>query len=181
MVDFNKVIEMVELILKNEIYDNKSFNDFCIEFYLETRALPLSKFLRLKGYGSKLPKLMNTRKAGEVLYETQNNKENFKILEKYSYEEIPQLNYSAIMLLRKTTLERNWRKLVDYLEGRGTIEEISRKNSKILLPEEKEKLENYIKKELGISSGELEWFLAKAPLLFENKKVYNALKRMIYN
>jgi len=179
MVDFNKIIEMCELILKNEIYDNKSFNEFCIEFFLETRTIPLSKFLRMRGYSSKLPKLMNTRKAGEVLSETINNPENIKILKKYSYDEIPQLNYSAIMVLRKTTLERNWKKVIEYIDGKGTIEEINRINRKVLLPEEKEKLEDFLKKELDLTSGEIEWFLEKAKIMIDNKKVYNAIKKIL--
>lgn len=179
MVDFNKIIEMCDLILKNETYDNKTFNEFCIDFFLETRAIPLSKFLRMRGYSSKLPKLMNTRKAGEVLSETLSNPENIKILKKFSYDEIPQLNYSAIMVLRKTTLERNWKKVIEYIEGKGTIEEINRINRKVLLPEEKEKLEDYLKKELDLSSGELEWFLEKAKIIINNKKVNNAIKKIL--
>lgn len=180
MVNFEKVIEMSNLILNNEIYDTKSFNEFCIEYFLETRALPLSKFLRLKGYSSKLPKLMNTRKAGEVLHESINNKDLFFLKEK-GYNEIPQLNYSVIMVLRKTSLEKNWKKIIDYLEGKGTIEEINRLNSKILLPDEKKKIEDFLKKELNLTSGELEWFLSKSQILIENKKVLNAIKKIIYS
>lgn len=177
MVNFDKILEMVDLICDNEIYDNKSFNEFCIEFFLETRSIPLSKFLRLKGYSNKLPKIMNTRKAGEVLYDTVNNEKD--ILNKFSYEKVPELNYSVIMILRKIPLEKNWKRIIEYLEGKGTIEEINRINQRTLLPEEKEKIEEFLKSKLELTTGELEWFLSKSKIIVNDKKVFNAIKKLV--
>ena len=66
MVDFKKIDTLIGYIEEGSIPEDKSFNQFAIEFYLETKTLTLSKYLRLKGKSSKLPKIMNTKKAGEV-------------------------------------------------------------------------------------------------------------------
>ncbi len=179
MVNFDKIIEMIELICNSDYYTNKTFNDFAIEFFLETRAIPLSKFLRLRGFSNKMPKIMNLRKAGEVLYQTPNSKEVKEIFDSFNLVEVPQLNYSAIMVLRKTTIEKNWKKLLEYINGQGTIEDINRRNQTNLLPEEIEKIENYIKQDLALTSGEFQWFKEKAKKLLENKKTLNSLKKIL--
>lgn len=178
MVNFDKIIEMIDLICESDYYPNKSFNDFAIEFFLETRAIPLSKFLRLRGFSNKMPKIMNLRKAGEVLYQTSTSEEMKNTLFSLGINEIPQLNYSAIMVLRKTTLEKNWKKLLEYINGQGTIDDINRRNQDSLLPEEVEKIESYIKQELGLTSGEFNWFKEKAKKLINNKKVFNAIRKI---
>ncbi len=179
MVNFDKIIEMIELICTSDYYSNKTFNEFAIEFFLETRTIPLSKFLRLRGYSNKMPKIMNLRKAGEVLYQSNSSEEIKNFIFSSGFKEVPQLNYSAIMVLRKTTLEKNWKKLSEYLNGQGTIDDINKRNQVSLLPEEVEKIENYIKQELGLTSGELQWFKEKTKKLFNNKKTLNSLKKII--
>ncbi|MBN2838062.1 MAG: hypothetical protein JXM74_04840 [Fusobacteriaceae bacterium] len=179
MVNFDLVIEMVNTICKGDVSNGMSFNEFCVKFYLETKILPLSKFLRLKGYSSKIPKIMNTRKAGEIIFESKNSNEILELLKKEGFSEIPQLNYSSIMILRKTSLDRNWIKLISYLKGEGTIEQIVRNNKKILLPEEKIKINEYLQSELNLNSTELSWLLNKFEKILSEKKILNSIKKLV--
>lgn len=48
MVNFDKVDEMIEIIEDGELQDGKNFNQFAVEFYLESKSLPLSKYLRMQ-------------------------------------------------------------------------------------------------------------------------------------
>lgn len=98
MVNFELVLEMAELIAQGNIPKSMNFNEFCIKFHLETKVIPLSKFLRMKGFSNKMPKIMNTRKAGEVLFESKSNTEILELIKKEGYPDIPQLNYSVIMI-----------------------------------------------------------------------------------
>ena len=180
MVNFELVLEMANTIAEGNIPHGMDFNDFCIKFYLETKVIPLSKFLKLKGFSNKMPKIMNTRKAGEVLFESKNNNDILEILKKEGYSNIPQLNYSAIMVLRKTTLDKNWKKVISYLKGEGTIEEIIRNSKKLLIPEEREKINEYVQSELNLNSTELTWLLDKFNKIQNNKKVLNSLKKLVW-
>ena len=38
-----------------------------------------------------------------------------EILKKYGFIEFPQLNFSSVMLLRKTSIEKNWIKVLEYI------------------------------------------------------------------
>ena len=179
MVNFELVLEMANIIAQGDIPKGMDFNDFCIKFYLETKVIPLSKFLRMKGFSNKMPKIMNTRKAGEVLFESKNNPDILELIKKEGYSDIPQLNYSAIMILRKTSLEKNWKKVISYLKGEGTIDEIIRSNKKILIPEEREKINEYVQSELNLNSTELHWLLDKFNKIQNNKKVINSIKKLL--
>lgn len=179
MVNFELVLNMAELIAQGNITKSMSFNEFCVKFYLETKVIPLSKFLRMKGFSNKMPKIMNTRKAGEVLFESKNNPNILELLKKEGYSDIPQLNYSAIMILRKTTLDKNWKKVISYLKGEGTIDEIIRSNKKILIPEERDKINEYIQNELNLNSTELTWLLDKFKKIQTNKKISNSIKKLL--
>ena len=179
MVNFELVLEMANIIAQGDIPKGMDFNDFCIKFYLETKVIPLSKFLRIKGFSNKMPKIMNTRKAGEVLFESKNNPDILELIKKEGYSDIPQLNYSAIMILRKTSLEKNWKKTISYLKGEGTIDEIIRSNKKILIPEEREKINEYVQSELNLNSTELHWLLDKFNKIQNNKKVINSIKKLL--
>lgn len=179
MVNFELVIEMIEKICIGDISKGMTFNDFCVKFYLETKILPLSKFLSMRGYSNKMPKIMNTRKAGEVLFESRNRKEIEEIIKKEGYSEIPQLNYSAIMVLRKAPLDKNWQKLMCYLKGDGTIDQILKSNKKMILPEEKSKINEFIQEELNISSTELFWLLDKYQKMTKNRKITNAMNKLL--
>jgi len=178
MVNFELIIEMVDKICEGDIPKGIKFNEFCIKFYMETKLLPLSKFLKMRGYSNKMPKIMNTRKAGELLFESKGKKEIEELIKNTGYSEIPQLNYSAVMVLRKVPLEKNWQKLLIYLKGEGTIDEILRTNKKILLPEERSKINEFIQEELGISSTELIWLVEKYQKMRQNRKIINSIHKL---
>lgn len=179
MVNFELVIDMVNTICQGDITKGMSFNDFCIKFYLETRALPLSKFLKMRGYANKMPKIMNTRKAGEVLFESKGRKEIEEIIQKAGYKEVPQLSYSALMVLRKVSLEKNWERIIAYLKGQGTIDEILKLNKKLILPEERSKIIEYAQQELNLSSNEMQWFIDMYKKVNTNKKLLNSLNKLL--
>lgn len=179
MTNFSKIENMLTYISSTTIPENQTFNEFATQFYLETRNIPLSKFLKVRDYKSKTPKIMNTKKAGELLYETKNNREILDLLLDNGFSEIPELNYTNIMLLRKAPLSRNWKKLINYLKGNGTIDQINNKNKKQLLPEEKIKLEEFLKEKLGLNSSEFDWFLKNTKLIKENRNYEKALKKLI--
>ena len=173
MVNFELVLEMAELIAQGNIPKSMNFNEFCIKFYLETKVIPLSKFLRMKGFSNKMPKIMNTRKAGEVLFEIKSNTEILELIKKEGYPDIPQLNYSVIMILRKTTLDKNWKKIISYLKGEGTIDEIISSNKKI------DKINEYVQNELNLNSTELSWLLEKFNKINKSKKISNSIKKLL--
>lgn len=179
MVNFELIIEMIELISIGDWTRGLTFNEFCVKFYLETKTIPLSKFLKMRGYSNKTPKIMNTRKAGEILFESRNKDEIIKMLEKYKYTSIPELNYSAIMVLRKVSLDKNWEKLISYIKGEGTIDEIIRNNKKSLLPEESLTLNEFLQKELQLNSSEFKWFLEKFKIVTKNKVIHNSLVKLL--
>lgn len=179
MVNFKKVDKMISLIEENKISDNTTFNAFAIEFYIETKTLTLSKYLRLNDKNSKLPKIMNTRKAGEVLFETEKNEEVKRFLARKGYPTIPELNYSAVMVLRKIDLLENWQRLIFFFEGGRTVQEINNSLRKELLPMERVKIENYLKTELAISESELDWLISKLDKIENNKELKKAIRKLV--
>jgi len=82
------------------------------------------------------------------------------------------------MLLRKTDLLSNWKKVLLFFEGEGTVEEINSSTRPILLPQETEKLENYIKEELNINEQELNWLLTKFEKMQKNKMILKSLQKL---
>ena len=178
MVDFKKIDLMIDYIEEGTVPEGKSFNEFAIDFYLETKTLTLSKYLRLKDRSSKLPKIMNTKKAGEVLFETEKNDEMKSFLSRKGFKTLPELNYTAVMLLRKVDLFTNWQKLVYFFEGGRTIQEINSSLKKELLPMEVEKLERFIKDELRLNDQELNWFLGKMEKVEKDKALYRAIRKL---
>ena len=181
MLDFKKIDDMIELIEDNIIPEEYSNNEFFIEFFKAVQVIPLSKYLRTKGKDSKLPKIMNSKKAGEILIDTYKDEEIRLYLKRKGYSEIPQLDYKSIMLLRKTDLYSNWNKIISFLEGKGTVGEINQSTRKALLPQEIEMLENYIKTNLSIDEKELNWLLNKLKKAEQDKAVGKALKKLINN
>lgn len=178
MVDFKKVDEMIEIVESGRIEGDEGFNGFAINFYLETKMVPLSKYLRMGGKTKKLPKIMNTKKAGELLFNTQKNDEALKFLKNRGYATIPQLNYTCVMLLRKVDSITNWKKILDYFEGKGTIEEINNSTKTQLLPGEANMINEYLKLNLGISDTELEWLKEKFKVINNDKEILKALKKI---
>lgn len=71
MVDFKKVDEYIGYIEEGTVPKGMTFNEFAMEFYHESKIIPISKYLRSRGKTSKLPKIMNTKKAGEILCDTE--------------------------------------------------------------------------------------------------------------
>lgn len=82
------------------------------------------------------------------------------------------------MLLRKTDLLSNWKKVLLFFEGEGTVEEINSSTRPILLPQEIEKLESYIKEELNINEQELNWLLSKFEKMQKNKMILKSLQKL---
>lgn len=178
MIDFKKIDEMIELIENNQVPENQEFNDFVIEFFNEVKTIPLSKYLRTKGKDKRLPKIMNSKKAGEVLIDSKKDDEILTFLKRKGYKEIPQLDYKAVMLLRKTDLFSNWKKLLLYFEGAGTVQEINNSTKPILLPQEVEKLETYVKDELNLTEQELNWLVTKFSKIQKDKELFKALNKL---
>lgn len=178
MVDFKKIDEMIELIENNEVPENQEFNDFVIEFFNEVKTIPLSKYLRTKGKDKRLPKIMNSKKAGEILIDSKKDDEILTFLKRKGYKEIPQLDYKAVMLLRKTDLFSNWKKLLLYFEGAGTVQEINNSTKPILLPQEVEKLETYVKDELNLTEQELNWLVTKFGKIQKDRELFKALNKL---
>jgi len=179
MVDFDVVDKMIDIVEKGDIPTGLTFNEFAIKFYRESKALPLSKYLRNKGKTRRLPKIMNTKKAGEVLLMTEKDEDTAKFLRRRGYKEIPALDYTCVMLLRKTDLMSNWTKILSYFEGKGTIEEINNSTRTLLLPDEKEKLEDYVVKELSLSQKEYEWLIGKYSQIMDNKELSRGIKKLM--
>lgn len=178
MIDFKKIDSLIEYIEIGKIPEGKTFNEFAIEFYLETKTLTLSKYIRLKDKSSKLPKIMNTKKAGEVLFESEKNDEIRSFLSRKGYKEIPELSYTSVMLLRKVDLFSNWQKLIFFFEGGRTVQEINSSLKKELLPMEVEKLENFIKTELRLNEQELNWLLDKMSKIEKDKSLFKAIRKL---
>jgi len=179
MVDFDAVDKLIDIVESGDIPSELTFNEFAIKFYLESKALPLSKYLRNKGKTKRLPKIMNTKKAGEVLWMTEKDEDTIKFLKRRGYKEIPNLDYTCVMLLRKTDLMSNWTKILSYFEGKGTIEEINNSTRTILLPDEKEKLETFVIKELNVNQKEYDWLINKYSQIMDNREVGRAIRKLM--
>lgn len=179
MVNFEKIDEMIETIASGNIPETQTFNEFAINFYLETKMVPLSKYLKMGGRTNKMPKIMNTKKGGELLFHTAKNEEVLKFLKKRGYKGVPELNFTCVMLLRKIDTMANWKKVLSYFEGKGTIEEINNSTRIQLLPEEEKKIEDYIKMNLGVSDTELKWLKGKFKTIYENKELLRSIKKIV--
>ena len=167
MTDFKKIDNMIKYIEDGTLPENKTFNQFAIDFFLETKNVTLSKYLKLSNQEKKIPKIMNTKKAGELLLDSQNNKE------------LPELNYKLIMLLRKVSVLDNWQKVISFIESGKTITEINRNSKKKLLPMETEALENFIKNELSLNETELNWLLNKINKIENSKLLQKSIRKLI--
>lgn len=178
MVDFDRINKMIEIIASGEIPNGQTFNEFAVDFYLETKMVPLSKYLKMEGRTNKTPKIMNTKKGGELLFNTNKNEEVIKFLKRRGYQDIPELNFTCVMLLRKIDTMGNWKKILSYFEGKGTIEEINNSTRVQLLPEEEKKIEDYVKMNLEVSDTELKWLKEKFKIIYSNKELLRAIKKI---
>ncbi len=178
MIDFNKINKMIDLIEKNEILENFSFNEFAINFYIEVKLIPLSKYLRTNDRAKQVPKIMSMKKAGELLSFTENDEETLDFLKRKGYLEIPQLDYRTIRLLRKIDPIENWKKVFEFFGGEKTIEEINSLTRPILFPQEIEKLEKFIKDELKLKDEEFEKFMKLYTKVIKSKDILKAIKKL---
>ena len=104
MVNFEKIDEMINIIAGGDIPESQSFNEFAINFYLETKIVPLSKYLKMEGKTNKMPKIMNTKKGGELLFHTKKNEEILKFLKKRGYSDIPEVDMRIISITYQRVL-----------------------------------------------------------------------------
>jgi len=178
VINLERIDEMINIIASGEIPKSQTFNEFAVNFYLETKIVPLSKYLKMEGKTNKMPKVMNTKKGGELLFNTKKNEEILKFLNKRGYKDIPELNFTCVMLLRKVDSLSNWKKLLSYFEGKGTIEEINNSTRIQLLPEEEKKIEDFVKINLGVSETELNWLKDKFKIIYENKELLRSIKKI---
>lgn len=179
MVDFNKLDKYIDYIEKGEVPEIYSFNDFAIEFYNISRVVPLSKYLKAKNKTKKLPKIMNMKKAGEVLSETKKDSSEIRnFLRRKGYINIPELSYTSIMLLRKVDLIENWKRILLYFGGGKTVLEINNTTKVNLFPEEVKQLEDYIMENLKINEEQLNWFLSIYDKVINNKEVLRSIRKL---
>lgn len=178
MIDFNKINNMIKLIENNEIMEDKSFNEFAMAFYQEVKLIPLSKYLRTNNIISKLPKIMNMRKAGELLSFTKTDDETLAFLKRKGFSEMPELDYRSIMLLRKIDPMDNWKKIIHFINGDKSIEEINNSTKPMLFPQEIKKLENYIKEELNLNDEDFEKFMKLYVKATNNKEIIKAIRKL---
>lgn len=178
MIDFNKINQMINLIENNEIMEDLTFNDFAIAFYSEVKLIPLSKYLRTNNIVTKLPKIMNMRKAGELLSFTKGDEETLSFLKRKGFTEIPELNYRCIMLLRKIDPLDNWKKIIFFINGDKSIEEINNSTKPMLFPQEIKKLEDFIKEELRLDDDNFEKFMNLYAKAIKNKQIIKAIKKL---
>lgn len=181
MIDFKEIDEYIEIIENSQIPEGMDFNKLALNFFKATQTLPLSKYLRKIERTSKMPKLMNMKKAGEVLYYSERDEDVKAFLKRKGYSEMPQFNYRSIMLLRKVEPLDNWIKIVQFYEGKGTLQEINDSLKPKLLPIEVEKLEKYIMEELKIDERELNRLIKIVEKLNADKQLQKSLNKLISN
>ena len=59
-----------------------------------------------------MPKIMTMKKAGELLLFTKTDDETLSFLKRKGYNEIPELDYKTMMLLRRLDPIDNWKKIL---------------------------------------------------------------------
>ncbi len=179
MVDFKKLDKYIEYIEEGKIPDIFTFNEFAIEFYNTSKVVPLSKYLKSKNRTTKLPKIMNMKKAGEVLNDTQKDSSDVRnFLRRKGYVNIPELNYTCIMVLRKIDLTENWKKLLIYFGGDKTITEINNSTKVQLFPEEIQRLEEFIMETLNIDDTQLNKLLNFYKQIDNDRDILKAIKKL---
>ena len=178
MINFEKINKMIDLIENNEIAEGVTFNDFAMDFFNEVKLLPLSKYLKMNDHTKRMPKIMNMKKAGELLLYTKIDDETQNFLKRKGFNEIPSLDYKLIMLLRKVDPMDNWKKIIYFLNGEKSIEEINVSTRPILFPQEIKRLEEFIKDELNLEEEEFERFMYLSSQAVNNKELMKAIKKL---
>jgi len=180
MINFEKINKMIDLIEESQIMEGLTFNEFAMEFYSEVKLVPLSRYLKTNNRVKRMPKIMNMRKAGELLLFTKTDDETLSFLKRKGYSEIPSLDYKTIMLLRKLDPIDNWKKVLAFFNGDKTVEEINLSTRPILFPQEIKKLEDYIKDELNLNDDDFEKFMRTCSVAIKNKEIMKAIKILLY-
>lgn len=179
MADFKKINQMIEMIEENQIPEGMSFNEFSMEFFQEVKLVPLSKYLRGIGKSKRLPKIMNMRKAGEVLTDTMADSDLISFVKRKSKQgQIPELDYQSIMLLRRIEVKDNWEKIFRFFRGSETVAEINATTRPELLPQEIETLETFVKERLKLEEKELDWLIEKFRHIFSEKELLRAIRKL---
>lgn len=179
MADFKKINQMIELIEENQIPDGMTFNEFSMEFFQEVKLVPLSKYLRSIGKNKRLPKIMNMKKAGEVLTDTLADLDNISFVKRKSkLGQIPELDYKSIMLLRRIEVRENWEKIFRFFRGNETVAEINATTRPELLPQEIETLETFLKEKLKLKEKELDWLIEKFHHILSEKELLRAIRKL---
>ena len=178
MINFEKINKMIDLIEESQIMEGLTFNEFAVEFYSEVKLVPLSRYLKTNNRVKRMPKIMNMRKAGELLLFTKTDDETLSFLKRKGYSEIPSLDYKTIMLLRKLDPIDNWKKVLAFFNGDKTVEEINLSTRPILFPQEIKKLEDYIKDELNLNDDDFEKFMRTCSVAIKNKEIMKAIKKL---
>ena len=80
MINFEKINKMIDLIEESQIMEGLTFNEFAMEFYSEVKLVPLSRYLKTNNRVKRMPKIMNMRKAGELLLFTKTDDETLSFL-----------------------------------------------------------------------------------------------------
>ncbi|MDR3258451.1 MAG: hypothetical protein LBT51_02395 [Fusobacteriaceae bacterium] len=181
MIDFNLINLMIENIENSFIPPEHTFNSYAIEFFNQVKLIPFSKYLLSIGKTKRLPKIMYFKKAGELLSASSYDQEIKSYLKRNNYDNPPELNFKSILLLRKTNYLSNWRKIISFFDGKGSIEEINRLNRLSILPQELELLEYHIKKLLNINDNELKWLLTKYAIIKSDKKLLKSFQKVLGN
>ncbi|MGF6907141.1 hypothetical protein [Fusobacterium sp. PH5-44] len=181
MINFQNINQMIENIENNVVPNDLDFNSFMKKFFIATKLVPLAKYLRSIEKTNQLPKIIYAKKAGEFIIDTENNQETLTFLKRKGYSSIPQLSFKSILLLRKIDNISNWKKIITLIEGKGTVDEINRTTRPALLPNEVQMLETFLIEKLSISEKELNWLLTKFMYIDNNKKLYNAFRKLLYN
>lgn len=181
MLDFKLIDNYIDIVERGEIPEGMDFNKFALEFFKATQTIPLSKYLRKVERTSKTPKIMNMKKAGEVLYYSEKDEDVKKFLSRKGYSEMPQFNYRSIMLLRKVEPLDNWIKVVQFYDGKGTLQEITDSLKPKLLPVEIEKLESYVMEELKLDEKELNRLLKLIGKIEGDKQLKKSIHKLIHN
>lgn len=178
MINFDKINSYINHIENGTIPENMSFNEFFTDFFLITQHIPLSKYLRSNGFEKKIPKIMNSKKAGEVLTYSLKDPDIEIFFKRNGFKTAPELNYKVIMVLRKGDNYYNWKRVFDALEGKKTIQEITERGRSNLLPQEILKLETYAKENLKLNDKEFTQFMSKFSTILNNKELLRALKKL---
>ena len=178
MINFEKINKMIDLIENNEIAEGVTFNDFAVDFFNEVKLLPLSKYLKMNDHAKRMPKVMNMKKARELLLYTKIDDETQNFLKRKGFNEIPSLDYKLIMLLRKVDPMDNWKKIIYFLNGEKSIEEINVSTRPILFPQEIKRIEEFIKDELNLGDEEFERFMYLSSQVVNNKELMKAIKKL---